>query len=324
MNKLTCLEPARDAERALMMTRCYRIFLGQGGKHAEQALREGWVGTGWLEDMTLEGRFGENWKEFNAEFIPLVMNSDRITSKVAAGLACGMTWTLGRGLSIGDTVVSSDRNSMFHIGKITGLYKYEKDSPLPHRRSVEWSGETFTREDISDELRRSLLSGNTVSSLDSHSMEIETILSGAPGSISVNDETVESPLSFVLERHLEDFLVSNWPHTELGKKFDIVEEEGQIVGRQFQTDTGEIDILAQSKDGKELLVIELKRGRVSDVVVGQILRYMSYIKELDDSKHVRGIIIGTQDDARFRRALSMVPNIEFYKYEVSFRLAKSS
>lgn len=305
------------------MTRCYRVFLGQGAKHAEQALHEGWVGTGWLEDVNLEGGFHENWKDFNVEYIPKVMESNHVNSKVAAGLACGMTWTLGRGLAIGDTVVSSDRNSVFHIGKITGTYKHEKGAPLPHRRSVEWSGQTFTREDVSDELKRSLSSGNTVSSLASHAVEIETILSGAPGSVSVNDETVENPLSFVLERHLEDFMVSNWSHTELGKKFDLFQEDGQVVGRQFPTDTGEIDILAQSKDGKELVVIELKRGRVSDVVVGQILRYMSYIKELDDSKHVRGIIIGTQDDARFKRALSMVPDIEFYRYEVSFKLAKT-
>jgi len=50
-----------------------------------------------------------------------------------------------------------------------------------------------------------------------------------------------------------------------------------------QTDTEPIDVLAPSKDGKELAVIELKRGRVSDVAIGQILRYMSFVQELDDS-----------------------------------------
>jgi restriction system protein len=50
---------------------------------------------------------------------------------------------------------------------------------------------------------------------------------------------------------------------------------------------------------------------------------MGYVKELDDSKTVRGIIIGSDDDQRFRRALSMTPSIEFYKYEVSFKLNKA-
>ena len=37
-----------------------------------------------------------------------------------------------------------------------------------------------------------------------------------------------------------------------------------------------MDILAISKDKSELLVVELKKGRASDVVVGQIQRYMGF------------------------------------------------
>jgi hypothetical protein len=40
-----------------------------------------------------------------------------------------------------------------------------------------------------------------------------------------------------------------------------------------------IDILAISKDKTELLVVELKKGRASDMVVGQIQRYMGYVLE---------------------------------------------
>lgn len=67
-------------------------------------------------------------------------------------------------------------------------------------------------------------------------------------------------------------MVANWKNTELGKQYDIYKEDGQLVGQQYPSDTGPIDILAISKDKKELLVVELKRGRVSDVVVGQIQR----------------------------------------------------
>jgi len=45
-------------------------------------------------------------------------------------------------------------------------------------------------------------------------------------------------------------MVSNWSHTALCKTHDFVEEEdGESVGRQYPTDTGPIDILAQSKEG---------------------------------------------------------------------------
>ena len=63
----------------------------------------------------------------------------------------------------------------------------------------------------------------------------------------------------------------------------------ELIGQQFQTDTGPLDLLAISKDQKELLVIELKKGRASDAVVGQIQRYMGFIKDeiAEDHQTVR-------------------------------------
>ena len=73
-----------------------------------------------------------------------------------------------------------------------------------------------------------------------------------------------------------------------------------------------------------MLVVELKKGRASDNVVGQIQRYMGYVAcELaEEGQTVKGIIIALDDDQRIRRALSVAPNIDFYKYQVSFQLFK--
>ena len=138
------------------------------------------------------------------------------------------------------------------------------------------------------------------------------------------DETVEDPSTFALEKHLEDFLVENWKQTPLSEKYDIVEEEGQLVGQQYPSDTGPIDILAISKDRRELLVVELKKGRIGDVVVGQIQRYMGYVKEeiAEKNQTVKGVIIALEEDIRLTRALAVTQNIEFYKYKVSFKLEK--
>lgn len=98
--------------------------------------------------------------------------------------------------------------------------------------------------------------------------------------------------------------------------------DGTQVGQQFGTDTGPIDILAISKDGTELLVIELKRGRASDSVVGQIQRYMGYVVDelAEPHQSVRGLIIAHEDDARIRRALRVASNIGFMRYRVTFAL----
>jgi len=83
--------------------------------------------------------------------------------------------------------------------------------------------------------------------------------------------------------------------------------------------------LAVSKDKKRLLVVELKKGRASDAVVGQVLRYMGFIKGVvaEPDQSVSGVIIASADDQRIRRALSMTPHVAFYRFQVTFKLVRS-
>lgn len=85
-----------------------------------------------------------------------------------------------------------------------------------------------------------------------------------------------------------------------------------------------IDLMSR-KLGSELLVLELKKGRATDVVVGQALRYMGYVlQELaEEGQTVKGVIIALEDDQKLRRALAATPNINFYRYQISFKLLKS-
>jgi len=74
---------------------------------------------------------------------------------------------------------------------------------------------------------------------------------------------------------------------------DIYEIDGEIVGRQYPSDTRAIAIFAITKDRKELLVVELKKGRASDELVAQIQRYIGYVlgELTEDGQSVRGVII---------------------------------
>lgn len=174
-------------------------------------------------------------------------------------------------------------------------------------------------------LRNSSGSIGTVSDVTKHSKEIEGFISGASSAqILKNNTDNEDPSVFALEEHLQSFLVRNWDNTLLGKEYEIFMEDGQPIGVEYQTDNGYIDILAISKDKMELLVIELKRGRASDRVVGQILNYMGYISaEVSESyQAVRGCIIALEDDQRIRNALRVVEGVDFYKYDLNFNLSK--
>ncbi len=168
--------------------------------------------------------------------------------------------------------------------------------------------------------------GSTVIDISRHQAEIDQLI----GEISLpviisTDPIIQDPAAFVMEKHLEDFLIQNWAQTELSQEFEIYEEDGEKIGQQYPTDTGPLDILAISKDKKRLLVIELKKGKASDVVVGQVLRYMGYVKDVlaEQGQTVSGAIIALEDDQRIRRALAVVPSINFYRYQISFKLLKS-
>lgn len=307
------------------MTKFYRVSLGKSGVNAAQAKAEGWVGTGWMSGIDLTGAFPDEWRDFNKKYIPVAMSEDGIQTKVGAGLACGMTWTVARGLEIGDVVLSTTAdNSYFQIGRVTGPYFYAKGQVQPHRRPIEWLDSLIAKADLSEELLKSISAG-TVQDFSRFADELQGFVQESDGvRVTINQEDVENPFTFVMEKYLEDFLVSNWHHTELGKDFDIFEVDGEKVGQQYPSDTGPIDILAISKDKRTILVVELKRGKVSDVVVGQIQRYMGFVKDelCEPGQSVKGIIIGLDDDRRIQRALSVTQNIEFYRYEVNFKLTK--
>ena len=59
---------------------------------------------------------------------------------------------------------------------------------------------------------------------------------------------------FYMEKKLEDFIIENWNKTEFGKKYDLIEEEGELISQQFKTDIGFIDILAKDKKTKNYVV----------------------------------------------------------------------
>jgi len=303
-------------------------MLGKSGVHAEDCYKGGFIGVDFNFgiDLQTELKKAEDWRQFNKALIPIYLKNYPEKTRIAAGLSCGFTWTVTKGMEIGDVVICPKGEGKYYVGEISSEYQYVPGEPLPHRRRVTWWKEVLDKSQFSVELRNSMGSIGTVSNISKYATELTAILEGksAP-TLFATDENVEDASVFALEKHLEDFLVANWASTELSKSYDIYEEGGELVGQQFPTDTGPIDILAISKDRKELLVIELKKGRVSDVVVGQIQRYMGFVTtELaEENQKVKGIIIGLEDDLKLKRALSVTQTIDFYKYQVSFKLFKS-
>ena len=60
------------------------------------------------------------------------------------------------------------------------------------------------------------------------------------------------------------------------------------------------------------------------MVVGQILRYMGYVKDFlaEKDQSVRGVIVALESDVRLQRALSATSGIDFLRYQVNFTLLR--
>ena len=299
-----------------------RLRMGREGQYFEQCFNGNYIGVSYGIDKDLSNDLFDNWRDFNSIYVERMIEREPEKSRVGAGLNCGVMWTLCKGIEKDAIVICPDLDGNFLPCRVVSDYYYQKGDDPYHRRKVEWFRNPIKRSDMSKPLLSSLQAQNTLIDISKYSDEIESLINNDVIKLHSNDPTIEEPSEFALEKHLEDFLIKNWKKTDLGKEYDIYEEDGILVGQQYQSDTGPIDILAISKDKKTLLVVELKKGRVSDNVVGQIQRYMGFVKQdlAESNQNVKGVIIGHDDDVKIQRALSVTNNIEFYKYKVNFKL----
>jgi len=125
-----------------------------------------------------------------------------------------------------------------------------------------------------------------------------------------------STTEFAYERDLQNFLVKNLDLVEDGLK--LYEDEG-ITGVEYPVGGRRIDILAVDIEGA-LVVIELKVSRGHDRVVGQILRYLGWIKQnlAEEGQHVRGIIVAKEITEDLQLACMMTTDISLREYSISF------
>lgn len=307
----------------LSMKEYWRVMLKPDGNNkAAECMRAGYIGVDTSIREDISGYLLSGKSDFIERLAPVYMKNTG-KKRIGAGLALGSLWKVAKGMALGDIVLSPDGDK-FYVGKISGEYYYAEGQEFIHRRRVEWFDQPIPRADMPGTLRSGLGLG-TVVNVSHYAEDIEQLLGnvGASAAGSPTGNTPgESPVMFALEKHLEDFLVKNWKNTSLGRDYDIYHDDENGLAQQFDTDTGPIDILAVSKDGKTLLVIELKKGDATDSAVGQVLRYMGYVKKeiAEEGQQVRGAIVAASNDRRIKRALEAVDNVDFYRYQVEFKI----
>lgn len=131
------------------------------------------------------------------------------------------------------------------------------------------------------------------------------------------------PLEFALEAFLEEFLLTNWEGIAWGRPLQLWESESGEIGQQLATPVGRLDFLCRDTATDTLVVIELKRGRPSDRVVGQTARYMGWVRAevAKQDQKVEGLIVAHEQDPQLYYAVSAVPDLSILTYSVDFSLS---
>lgn len=137
------------------------------------------------------------------------------------------------------------------------------------------------------------------------------------------EASFEPPAEFVLEAHLEDFLTGNWQSIGWGRPLDVWTSPDGQSGHQLATPVGRLDFLCTDRQSGSLVVIELKRGRPSDKVVGQVARYMGWVRThlAAPGQDVEGLIVAHDADDSLRYAVAAFPGLRLMTYQVTFHLS---
>ena len=155
---------------------------------------------------------------------------------------------------------------------------------------------------------------------------------GPDGSTVTVDEEEDDPevavetaiagsTQFALEKDLQRYLADNLQLIEPG--LTLFQDE-DISGFEYPAGGGRrIDILAKDRAG-HFVVLELKVEKGYDRVVGQVLRYVNWVRNelAEPGQRVRGIIVCRTMSQDLVLACASVPDVELFEYRLQVTLSK--
>lgn len=267
------------------MKKYNRVMLGRGSVFAKMCREEGYIGADFDINLDLSNDLYENWRDFNAKFIPIWMENVPGKSRTAAGLACGFLWTIVKGLRIGDIVICPSGEGYYYVGTVSSDYYYVPNTELPHRRKVDWMDKVIERKKMSKELQRSSGSIGTCCNITDYAEEIEALIAGTALSTPTSKPQAPQPIKVFDERSLHKLFCSYLRtrniyaktifHEKSSTKIDNAQKwvHPDIVGVQFEEFNNDATLsLLKATEPKETVHIysyELKKKIESDYQLKQ-------------------------------------------------------
>lgn len=154
---------------------------------------------------------------------------------------------------------------------------------------------------------------------------IDEVLGSVSNQTTVDSDDIAESASpeqaFGLDYQLRDFLAQNLTTLKINDlRLHLYVDPTGRDGIEYPTAVGPIDILAADDDGN-FTVFELKRARTADRAVGQLARYMGWVKHtIGRGRIVSGVIVAKLIDERLRYAASVIPGVALFEYQIEFHL----
>ncbi len=124
----------------------------------------------------------------------------------------------------------------------------------------------------------------------------------------------EADLTLV-EVDLQKFLSRNLGAIEKG-----LTPDPEYELREYKSDVGRLDFLCRDARGN-WVVVELKVGRAGDDAIGQILGYMSWVRDnLSNGSTVRGILVSRDATDRAKAAIKLTPALSMKRFTFNFSI----
>ena len=299
-----------DSTQPQIFERAWEYDLANG------TIAVGWKDLGDISEIKEKSELESKYREVRGDDVA----QSAITRDVNA------IWRFHHEISPGDVVIARrGTKKIIGIGTVIGSPFYDEDkgrervAGLPEHFYSRFIPVKWEKKEI--EFDRIVFSFYTIYEISEEKYRTLT-------EEKTDTEITEQSAEFALEKHLEYFIVKNFGSI-FGGRLELYADDGGI-GQQYPVvgndgkEIGYIDILARERSTKSYVVIELKKGRESDKVVGQILRYMGWVAEnlCQAGENVKGLIICKDVDEKLVYALKMVQSIvEVKRYIVDFRLS---
>lgn len=140
------------------------------------------------------------------------------------------------------------------------------------------------------------------------------------GELTQEAPEAEQPFNALEVQHYQTLVHRNFRRLFPTLRYYDEASQNEVSGHYDTQEIGILDFLAVD-DHNNLIVIELKR-RASDQTLGQLLRYMGWVREIlcEDNQEVKGMILADTVDVKLDYALNVVSGVEIRRIKLDIEI----